>query len=315
MSRTAAVFPGQGSQSAGMLADLADTHRQVEHTFAEASEVLGYDLWGLVRDNPDDRLNRTEYTQPAMLAADIAVARAWAAAGGVEPALAAGHSLGEYPALVHAGALAFADAVALVAERARLMQNAVPAGEGGMAALIGLDDDRVASICEEVPGERIVEPVNFNAPGQVVIAGHADAVARAIERARDAGARRAVELPVSVPAHSTLMREAAERLGETLAATPIHAPRIPVVQNVDAAAHDDPDDIRHALQRQLYNPVRWTESVQALRQAGAGVLLELGPGKVLTGLARRIDRSLVALPVEDPATLDRALARLREDEA
>ena len=314
MSRIAAVFPGQGSQSAGMLAELADTWPQIERTFAEASEVLGYDLWGVVRDNPDNALDRTERTQPAMLAADVAVARVWAAAGGPAPVLAAGHSLGEYAALVEAGAMAFADAVGVVAERARLMQNAVPAGEGGMAALLGLDDERVVSICEAVPSARIVEPVNFNAPGQVVIAGHADAVSQAIERAREAGAKRAVELPVSVPSHSSLMREAAAQLGETLAATAITAPRIPVVHNVDAATHDDPQAIREALQRQLYNPVRWTESVQALRDRGADALLELGPGKVLAGLTRRIDRTLAALPVQDAATLDKALAHFREDD-
>ncbi len=315
MSRIAAVFPGQGSQSAGMLGALADAWPQVERTFAEASEVLGYDLWGVVRDNPHDRLNQTECTQPAMLAADVAVARVWSASGGPEPELAAGHSLGEYAAVVQAGALGFADGVRLVAERARLMQNAVPAGEGGMAALIGLDDDRVAAICADVAGARIVEPVNFNAPGQVVIAGHADAVAQAIERAQHAGAKRAVELPVSVPAHSSLMREAAAHLGETLAATPFERPMIPVLHNVDAGTHAEPDAIRAALERQLYNPVRWTESVHALRGEGADALLELGPGRVLSGLARRIDRSLLACPVEDVATLDKARAQLTRDDA
>jgi len=290
-----------------MLAALADQWPEVERTFSEASEVLGYDLWAVVRDNADDRLNRTEYTQPAMLAADVAVARIWHAAGGPAPVLAAGHSLGEYAALVQAGVLEFTVATRLVAERARLMQEAVPPGEGGMAAILGLDDDAVAAVCESVPTERIVEPVNYNAPGQVVIAGHADAVARAVEAARDAGARRAVDLPVSVPSHSSLMKDAAGALAETLASAGFAVPAIPVVHNVDAATHDTPESIREALQRQLYNPVRWSESVHALQQAGADVLVELGPGKVLTGLARRIDRSLAACAVEDPASLQKAL--------
>jgi len=292
-----------------MLAALAAQGPDVERTFEEASGVLGYDLWAVVRDNPDDCLNRTEYTQPAMLAAGVSVARVWRAAGGPAPALAAGHSLGEYAALVAAEVLHFPDAVRLVAERARLMQAAVPAGEGGMAAILGLDDDAVAAICESVPTERIVEPVNFNAPGQVVIAGHADAVARAVEAAREAGAKRAVDLPVSVPSHSSLMKEAAEALAEAMADTEFRAPKIPVVHNVDARTHDTADAIREALRRQLYNPVRWSESVGALQSAGADVQVELGPGKVLTGLARRIDRRFAAVAVEDPASLDKALAQ------
>lgn len=311
MTGIAAVFPGQGSQSPGMLAELAGAWPQVEATFAEASEVLGYDLWALVRDNPDDRLNRTEYTQPAVLAAGVAVTRVWDAAGGPAPALAAGHSLGEYGALVAAGVLSFADAVRVVAERARLMQQAVPRGEGGMAAVLGLDDDTVASICESVAAGRIVEPVNYNSPGQVVIAGHADAVRQAMAAAGDQGAKRVVELPVSVPAHSSLMKDAAEELAGTLAAVAFAEPRIPVIHNVDAAAHGDVDAIRDALRRQLYNPVRWAESVAALRAAGADRLVELGPGKVLTGLARRIDRRLPAVAVDDPVTLERGLESCR----
>lgn len=312
MSRIAAVFPGQGSQSPGMLVALAESWPQVEATFAEASQILGYDLWPVVRDNAEDRLNQTEYTQPAMLAADVAVARVWEAAGGPAPSFAAGHSLGEYAALVQAGALDFADAVRLVAERARLMQNAVPAGEGGMAALLGLDDERVAEICEHLQTERIVEPVNYNAPGQVVIAGHADAVAQAIEAAREAGAKRAVELPVSVPSHSSLMKRAANQLAETMKGIAFATPAIPVIHNVDAATHPDADGMREALRRQLYNPVRWTDSVHALRDAGAELFVELGPGKVLTGLARRIDRRLSAHVVEDPTTLEKTLGHCRE---
>jgi [acyl-carrier-protein] S-malonyltransferase len=296
-----------------MLAELAEAWPQVHETFAEASQVLGEDLWRIARDNPDDALNQTRYTQPAMLAAGIAVARVWEAAGGPAPSMAAGHSLGEYSALVVAGALGFDEAVRLVAERARLMQEAVPAGEGGMAAILGLDDDRVAEVCEGIGTEGIVEPVNYNAPGQVVIAGHARAVEAAVEAAREAGARRAVSLPVSVPSHSSLMRPAAEALGEVLATAAIGAPAIPVVHNVDASVHSEADGIREALRRQLYNPVRWTDSVAALQADGAELLLELGPGKVLTGLARRIDRRLSAVAVEDPESLDKALAMARGD--
>lgn len=311
MTRIAAVFPGQGSQSAGMLADLAGAWPEVRQTFDEASQVLGEDLWRIVRDNPDDALNQTRYTQPAMLAAGVAVARVWQAAGGPPPAMAAGHSLGEYSALVAAGALGFDEAVRLVAERARLMQEAVPAGEGGMAAILGLDDDRVAEVCEGVPTEGIVEPVNYNAPGQVVIAGHARAVEAAVEAAREAGAKRAVSLPVSVPSHSSLMRPAADALAEVLATATVAAPAIPVVHNVDASVHTEVNEIRDALRRQLYNPVRWTDSVAALQSGGAELLLELGPGKVLTGLARRIDRRLPAAAVEDPESLDKALTAAR----
>lgn len=307
MTRIAAVFPGQGSQSVGMLAALADAWPQVGTTFQEASDALGYDLWALARDNPDDRLNQTEYTQPVMLTADVAVARVWQAAGGPAPACVAGHSLGEYAALVAAGIVDFVDAVRLVAQRARLMRDAVAAGEGGMAALIGLDDDTVASICASAGAGRVVEPVNYNAPGQVVIAGHADAVRRAVEAAQAAGARRAIELAVSVPAHSSLMKVAAEELGRALDGTTLHAPAIPVVHNVDAATHDTVEDIRETLRRHLYNPVRWTESVRALRGIGADILVELGPGRVLAGLARRVERDLPAMAVEDPTSLAKAL--------
>lgn len=290
-----------------MLAALAHEWPQVGATFREASDALGYDLWALVQDNPDDRLNQTEYTQPAMLAADIAVARVWEAAGGPAPACVAGHSLGEYAALVAAGILDFGDAVRVVAQRGRLMQNAVSRGEGGMAALIGLDDDTVASICESAAAGRVVEPINYNTPGQVVIAGHADAVRRAVEAAKAAGARRAVDLPVSVPAHCSLMKDAANELARALDAVEIRAPAIPVVHNLDAATHQSVDDIRETLRRHMYNPVRWAESVHALREIGADTLVELGPGRILTGLARRIERDLPALAVEDPASLAQAL--------
>lgn len=309
MSRTiAAVFPGQGSQSAGMLAELAADWSEVEATFAEASDALDYDLWALVRDDTDGAVNRTEITQPAMLAAGVASARVWRAAGGEAPALVAGHSLGEFTALVAAGVLDFADAVRLVAVRARLMQDAVPEGVGGMAAILGLDDETVAGICAAASAGRVVGPANFNAPGQVVIAGHADAVQEALEAAREAGAKKARDLPVSVPSHSPLMEEAAAEFGAVLDGVAFRAPAVPVIQNVDAAAHDDTDAIREALRRQLHNPVQWTASMRALQTAGADAMIELGPGKVLAGLARRIDRRLPAAPVFDPPSLTKARA-------
>ncbi|MEX1081300.1 MAG: ACP S-malonyltransferase [Halofilum sp. (in: g-proteobacteria)] len=307
MTRIAAVFPGQGSQSAGMLAALASEWPEVETTFAEASDALGEDLWAIVRDNPDGLLDQTQYTQPAMLAAGVATARVWSAAGGPDPSVVAGHSLGEYTALVVAGVLDFSEAISLVARRARLMQNAVPRGEGGMAAVLGLDDETVASICESLPTERVVEPINYNAPGQIVIGGHADAIEQALEACREAGAKRAVDLPVSVPSHSSLMKEAASELAEVLDSVAFHVPVIPIIHNVDASAHEGVEETRAALRRQLYNPVRWSESVQALRTAGAEMVVELGPGKVLTGLARRIDRRFPAAAVEDPDTLTQAL--------
>ncbi len=307
MTRIAAVFPGQGSQSAGMLAALASEWPEVEATFAEASQALGEDLWAIVRDNPDGLLDQTEYTQPAMLAAGVATTRVWQAAGGPAPAFAAGHSLGEYTALAVAGAIAFPDAIKLVARRARLMQNAVPRGQGAMAAVLGLDDETVETICESVPSEHVVEPANYNAPGQIVIGGHADAVAQALEACREAGAKRAVELSVSVPSHCSLLREAADELAQVLDGVPFSAPQIPVVHNVDASPHEGVEDTHAALRRQLYNPVRWSESVQTLRGAGAEMLVELGPGKVLAGLARRIDRRFPAAAVEDPDTLAKAL--------
>lgn len=289
-----------------MLGSLSEQWPQVRETFIEASEALGHDLWEIASENPGDRLNQTRWTQPAMLAAGVATARVWQAAGGPAPMVTAGHSLGEYSALVVAGVLDFADAVRLVAERARLMQEAVPAEQGGMAAILGLDDERIAQICESI-AEGIVEPANYNAPGQVVIAGEAGAVALAIEAARAAGAKRAVPLAVSVPAHTSLMRPAAEALAGVLAGIDVHEPAIPVIHNVDAGRRQHPEEIREALRRQLYNPVRWTDSVAAMKAAGAELLLELGPGRVLGGLVRRIDRDLTAATVEGPDSLAKAL--------
>jgi [acyl-carrier-protein] S-malonyltransferase len=304
----AMVFPGQGSQSVAMLADLAAAYPQVEATFSEASEALGYDLWQLVQDGPEDMLNQTDRTQPAMLAAGVAVWRVWQQHGGMQPALMAGHSLGEYTALVCAAAIDFTDAIALVAERGRCMQSAVPAGVGAMAAILGLDDDAVAAACAESAADEVVSPVNFNSPGQVVIAGHAGAVARALVAAKAAGAKRAVTLPVSVPSHCALMEPAAREFGARLAETAIQKPMIPVIQNVDAAAHDQPDDIRDNLARQLYNPVQWVRTIQAMRAQGVERIIEAGPGKVLAGLCKRIDKGIAAAAVYDAATLDAALA-------
>lgn len=309
------TFPGQGSQAVGMLAGLAGDYPLVGETFAEASEALGYDLWELTQRGPEARLNATEQTQPAMLAAGVAVARVWSAAGGGVPALAAGHSLGEYSALVCAGSLAFADAMRLVAARGRFMQEAVPEGQGAIAALLGLDDERVLGVCSEATDRNsgsIVSAVNFNAPGQVVIAGHADALEKAIVLAEEAGAKRAIKLPMSVPVHCELMEPARERLVAKLEDTEVNAPQFPVVHNADNAVHDDAAGIRNALAGQLTKPVRWVGTVCALRDLGASVLIEPGPGRVLTGLNKRIDRSLKTLAVHDSASLDKALAELEE---
>jgi [acyl-carrier-protein] S-malonyltransferase len=308
------VFPGQGSQSVGMLASLSAAEPVVQQTFAEASAVLGYDLWTLCQHGPESELGTTERTQPAMLAAGVATWRAWQQHGGPRPAAMAGHSLGEYTALVCSGALGFADAVHLVAFRGRVMQEAVPLGTGAMAAILGLDDQQVVEACREAEQGEVVEAVNFNAPGQVVVAGHAAAVARAIELARARGAKRAVQLPVSVPSHSRLMTGAARRLEEKLAGVEVRMPDVPAVYTVDVQVHASPAGIRRALTEQLYKPVRWAETVRAMLGAGATTLVECGPGKVLTSLNRRIERrpELAMLAVEDPDGLTAALAACRE---
>lgn len=306
------IFPGQGSQAVGMLAELGETHPEVKAAFGEAGEALGYDLWRLVQDGPEERLNRTEVTQPAMLAAGVAVWRVWQARGGPEPAAMAGHSLGEYSALVCADSIDFTAAVSLVAERGRLMQEAVPAGVGAMAAILGLDDDGVIGICDQAAGDEVVSAVNFNAPGQVVVAGHRDAVARTIAAAKEAGAKRAVELPVSVPSHCALMGPASEALAERLGRIEVRAPRIPVLHNADVAAYDDPAAIRDALARQVNHPVRWVETIEAMTGRGVDRLVEAGPGKVLVGLNKRIARRMPARPVFDPDSLAEALAEEKE---
>lgn len=303
------VFPGQGSQSVGMLSALSEAYPQVAETYAEASRVLGYDLWQLLQNGPDEALNQTAHTQPAMLSAGVAVWRVWQAEGGPAPRMMAGHSLGEYTALVCAGAMGFNDAVGLVAERGRFMQEAVPAGSGGMAAILGLDDEQVRKVCLAAAQGEVVEAVNFNAPGQVVIAGDKAAVDRACAQAKSAGAKRALALPVSVPSHCSLMRPAAERLAKRLADIPIESPSIPVVHNVNVATATDPSAIRQLLAAQLYSPVRWVESVRHMAAAGITSLLEAGPGRVLAGLSKRIDKQLKGVAVYDPETLQKALER------
>lgn len=303
------VFPGQGSQSVGMLKEMAEAFPVVGETFAEASAALGYDLWRLTQEGPEVDLNQTQHTQPAMLAAGVAVWRAWTAQGGVRPALLAGHSLGEYTALVCAGAIEFADAAALVAERGRFMQEAVPAGRGAMAAILGLDDAQVDAVCTAAAQGQVVSSANLNSPGQVVIAGETEAVSRAIDLAREAGARRAVLLPVSVPSHCALMNPAAQRLADRLEGIPVSTPSIPVLHNVDAGSRADAQALRLALVEQLFKPVRWVETVRAMAAAGVTRMLECGPGKVLTGLNKRIDKGLDCLAVYDPDTLTAALER------
>lgn len=301
------MFPGQGSQSVGMLDSFSAAWPVVAETVQEANAALGFDIGELIAEGPAETLNLTEYTQPAMLLAGVAVYRAWQAAGGATPVRMAGHSLGEYTAYVCAGALDFAPALRLVRLRGQLMQAAVPEGEGGMAAVLGLDDEALRSVCREVAGGEVVEAVNLNAPGQVVIAGHRSAIERALAAARERGARRGVFLPVSAPCHSSLMAPAAEHLGEALAAIEIRPPVIPVVNNVDVATPETPEAIRASLVRQLHSPVRWVETVQWLAGRGIGRLVECGPGKVLTGLARRIDRGLAAVSLHDADALSAAL--------
>lgn len=302
------VFPGQGSQSVGMLAELAAAHGEVKAAFDEASQGAGVDLWSLSQQGPEDRLNSTENTQPALLAASVAVWRVWQKLGGARPARLSGHSLGEYSALVCAGTLSLHDAAALVAERGRLMQAVVPAGVGAMAAILGGDDAQIAAVCDEVAQGQVVAPANYNSPGQLVIAGNAEAVDRALTKLAELGVKKAVKLAVSVPSHCALMRGAADQLGERMASIGWQSPTIPVVQNAEAKAYDDLGDIRAALQRQLYMPVRWTGCVQALVAAGAARVAECGPGKVLSGLVKRIDKGVQSRAIGVPAELDAALA-------
>ena len=303
----ALVFPGQGSQSIGMLANLAESFSRVKETFQEASDALAYDLWRLVQEGPEEDLNKTHITQPAMLAGGVAVWRVWQAQGGPLPTAMAGHSLGEYSALVAGGSISLNDAALLVADRGRFMQEAVPAGVGAMAAILGLDDDKVIDVCNQAAESEVVAAVNFNSPGQVVVAGNAGAVQRAVSLAKEAGAKRAVVLPVSVPSHCSLMKPAADRLAERLADTTITMPSIPVYNNVDVKAESDPDLIRDALKRQLFCPVRWVDTINTFAQQDVTHIVECGPGKVLVGLNKRINKQMNAYSTLDVESLEQAL--------
>ncbi|WP_241626286.1 ACP S-malonyltransferase [Rosenbergiella epipactidis] len=309
MTQFAFIFPGQGSQTVGMLAELAAEQPIIEATYAQASEALGYDLWQLVQQGPAEELNKTWQTQPALLAASVALFRLWQQQGGAQPALLAGHSLGEYSALVCAGVIDFADAIRLVELRGKLMQEAVPEGTGAMQAIIGLDDAAIRQACEESAQGQVVSPVNFNSPGQVVIAGNKEAVERAGAACKAAGAKRALPLPVSVPSHCALMKPAAEKLAVALREITFSEPKISVVNNVDVKCETDAEAIREALVRQLYSPVRWTESVQYIAAQGVTQLVEVGPGKVLTGLTKRIVDTLTASAINDPAAFSAALIK------
>ena len=307
MTKFAMVFPGQGSQAVGMLKDLAENYPVVKSTFDEASQVLGYDLWTLVQDGPADELNKTWQTQPALLAASVAIYRVWQSINGPQPEFMAGHSLGEYSVLVCAGVIDFKDAIKLVELRGKLMQEAVPSGTGAMFAIIGLDNDSIQKACEQAAQGQIVAPVNFNSPGQVVIAGNKEAVERAGALCKEAGAKRALPLAVSVPSHCALMKPAADKLATTLNNMTFNAPQFAVINNVDVKVESSADNIKAALIAQLYSPVRWTETVEEMAKQGVTLLVEMGPGKVLTGLTKRIVDSLSACAVNDKASLDVAI--------
>jgi [acyl-carrier-protein] S-malonyltransferase len=308
--KLAFVFPGQGSQAIGMMNGFA-AHPVVRETFAEASAALGDDLWKLVEEGPAEALSLTTNTQPVMLAAGVAIYRAWLAAGGANPSVMAGHSLGEYTALVAAGALAFGDAVPLVRFRAQAMQDAVPAGVGAMAAIMGGDDDAVAAACVEAAQGQVVEPVNFNAPGQIVIAGHREAVERAIALAKQKGAKRGVLLPVSAPFHSSLLKPAADKLAAELSQVAFAAPSIPVIHNVDVAEHPAPDAIRAALAQQAASPVRWTATVRRMAELGITHVVECGPGRVLAGMTKRIAEGIEPYALIDGDAISETLAAVK----
>jgi len=311
--KLACVFPGQGSQSIGMMSELAELHPEVKDLFSRASEALGYDLWKLVSDGPVEELNKTECTQPAMLTAGVAAWEVLKKSTDIQPVVIAGHSLGEYTALVCSGAIEFEDAVKLVAERGRLMQAAVPAGVGAMAAILGLDDETIISICDQVSDDNeVVQAVNFNSPGQVVIAGNTAAVEKAMVLAKEAKAKRALPLPVSVPSHSSLMSGAAEQLGDYLKNVSITSPSIPVLHNVDAASHDNSTEIANCLTKQLHNPVLWVDTVNNLIAQGVTAIVECGPGKVLAGLNRRIDKSVTNYTIDTVDNLNKFIDAINE---
>ena len=301
------VFPGQGSQAVGMMSSLCESFPQAKQRFVEASDVLGVDLWKMTQEGPIEQLSQTENTQPALLTAGVAAWEAWVARGGSLPSLMAGHSLGEYTALTCAGALEFADAVALVRDRGRYMQGAVPEGEGGMAAIIGLDDDKVAEVCAQVAGDDVLQAVNFNAPGQVVIAGSAAAIERAAPAMKEAGAKRALPLPVSIPAHSKLMTPASDQLKERLQGISISMPSIPVLHNCNVSVAGNAEDVAANLVSQLDSPVRWVESVNKMQEMGATRFIESGPGKVLGGMIKRIARGATVACIDSPDSLETEL--------
>ena len=301
------VFPGQGSQKVGMLAELAELYPVIINTFAEASDVLGYDLWDLIQNGPEEDLNQTDKTQPALLTSGVALWRLWQEQGGVMPSVVAGHSLGEYTALVCAGSISFADGVNLVKLRGEFMQQAVPAGTGAMAAILGLDDDAISHACADAAQGEVVSPVNYNCPGQIVIAGNKEAVARAIDKCKEAGAKRAIPLPVSVPSHCELMKPAAEKMAAELAKIEVQMPSIDVVQNTTAAMASTVEELKANLLAQLYSPVLWTSSVQAMIEKGVESTVECGPGKVLSGLNKKIHKPLIVAAMNDAAGLGKAL--------
>lgn len=306
------VFPGQGSQSVGMLADLADAHDIVKNTFDEASDIMGRDMWSLVQNGPEEELALTEITQPVMLVGSIAAYRAWENLTDVRPAIMAGHSLGEYSAYVCAGSMTFADGVKVVKKRSELMRDACPEGQGGMAAILGLDDEVVVACCAEAAQGQVVQAVNFNSPGQIVIAGHREALNRAIELCNERGARRALPLAISVPCHSDLMKAASDELKDTLLATPFAKPEIPVINNIDAGIEMDPDIIRQKLVEQLYSPVQWVGSIQTMTAQNVDTIVECGPGKVLTGMTKRIQKGLSLYTLQDQTGLSAALQAVTE---
>jgi [acyl-carrier-protein] S-malonyltransferase len=305
------VFPGQGSHSTGMLAELSSLHPSISVTFNEASEILGYDLWALIQNNPNGKLDLTNNTQPALLACSVAIWRLWQQMDGPQPAILAGHSLGEYSAMVCGGVISFHEAIALVAERGKYMQEAVPEGLGAMAAVLGLEDAQVQEVCKEAAGEQIVSAANYNSAGQVVIAGHKQAVERALTLAKEAGAKRVILIPISVPSHCELMREAAERLAPRLEQLSFSEAQIPIIQNVDAQVRRSSSEIKQALIQQLHQPVRWVESIEKLSAMGVTRVIECGPGKVLSGLIKRINRSLFIQPVGDAISFDAAIIGVR----
>ena len=310
MTNLAFVFPGQGSQKIGMLAELAEQNPIIEQTFSEASGVLGYDMWQLIQQGEQDEINLTQRTQPILLTCSVAIYRLWNEQQGTVPSQMAGHSLGEWSALVCANVIDFADGLRIVEARGKYMQQAVPVGQGAMAAIIGLDDQAILNACSEASSLGVVDAVNFNAPGQVVIAGSNNAVERAMEICKSAGAKRALPLPVSAPFHTSLMKPAADNLAEMVNAVTFRAPEVPIMHNVHAEYENDPAVIKALMLEQIYSPVKWVDCVKQLKASGASTLIECGPGKVLSGLAKRIDRELIALATESAADFDAALTTI-----